>query len=277
MAAAGVTPMADEMTRAFGKIEAALPDPARKFLDRLPAMIKAKATGRRTLDGRRTREVITRLTEASLARRRVEMIYHSVSSRRTRTYIVDPLRLTAADGGMYLTAWVEAYEEMRTFAVERIRGLAVRDEQFELRPLPAEPFANSLGAFSGPPEDVVIAFDHEVADYVTSRDWHRSQIFSVRDDGSVVMRLHVCSDRPLRTWILGFGGAARVVAPASLARAIYEEFEAGRERYTPRLPFDSPRTDRLDPVRALDAFRPRQLRMGVDYYDDELPFAVRRA
>jgi predicted DNA-binding transcriptional regulator YafY len=40
---------------------------------------------------------------------------------RTKTYIVDPLRLTAADGGMYLTAWVDEYDESRHFAVERRR------------------------------------------------------------------------------------------------------------------------------------------------------------
>jgi predicted DNA-binding transcriptional regulator YafY len=238
--------MADEMLRAFDKIEAALPDEAKKFLDRLPVMIKAKTTGARRQDARRAREIVTRITDASLAHRRVEMTYHSASSRRTKHYIVEPLRLTAADGGMYLTAWVPAYDEMRTFAVERIRTLAVRDEQFELRPLPAEPFANSIGAFSGRPEQVEIEFDAEVAAYVASREWHRSQEIRTRDDGSIVMRLAVCTDRPLRTWILGFGGSARVVAPASLAREIYEEFDAARERYTPRLPFDA-----LPPLRPI--------------------------
>jgi predicted DNA-binding transcriptional regulator YafY len=202
-------------------------------------MIKAKATGTRRHDVRRTREIVNRLTEASLAHRRVDMTYHSASSRRTKTYVVDPLRLTAADGGMYLTAWVDAYDEMRTFAIERIRTLAIRDDHFQLRPLPAEPFANSFGAFSGRPELIEIEFDADIAAYVASRDWHRSQDIRTRDDGSVVMRLAVCNDRPLRTWILGFGGAARVVMPASLARDICEEFDAGRERYTPRLPFEA--------------------------------------
>lgn len=240
LTASGVTPMAEDMTRAFAKIESALPDGAKKFLDRLPVMIKAKTTGTRRHDARRMHEIVNRITDASLAHRRVEMTYHSASSRRTRSYIVDPLRLTAADGGMYLTAWVQAYGEMRTFAVERIRTLAVRDDRFELRPLPAEPFANSLGVFSGRPEVIDIEFGPEVADYVASREWHRSQQIRVNEDGSIAMRLVVTSDRPLRTWILGFGGAARVIAPAALAREIYEEFDAARERYTPRLPFDAP-------------------------------------
>ena len=75
------------------------------------------------------------------------MTYHSASSRRTKTYVVEPLRMTAADGGMYVTAWVPEYDEMRTFALGRVRTLGVLDELFELRTLPPEPFANSIGAF----------------------------------------------------------------------------------------------------------------------------------
>lgn len=265
MIAAGAAPMAAEMTRAFAKLESALPDGARKFLDQLPVMIKAKATGTRRQNARRTREIVNRITEASLARRRVDMTYHSASARKTKSYIVDPMRLTTADGGMYLTAWVDAYGEMRTFAVERIKTLGVRDDRFELRPLPAEPFANSIGVFSGPAEAIEIEFGAEIADYIASREWHRSQHAFVRDDGSLVLRLFVSNDRPLRTWILGFGGRARVVAPSSLARDIYEEFDAARERYTPMLPFD-----RFEAIRG-----GRQLKMWGDADEMRLPFARR--
>lgn len=235
---AGLLPFADEMDRAFTKLESALPESTRKFLDRLPMMIKAKIAGPRKLNVRKTRDILARLTDASLLRRRVQMTYHSVSSRRTKSYVIEPLRLTAADGGMYVTAWVPEYEETRTFALERIKTLGVLDEVFEPRTLPPEPFANSIGAFSGRPELIEIEFDAGVAHYVESREWHRSQHIDVREDGSILMQLCVCNDRPLRTWILGFGGAARVVTPKSLAREILEEAEMTRERYIPRLRFE---------------------------------------
>ena len=73
---------------------------------------------------------------------------------------------------------------------------------------------------------------------MASREWHRSQAIDIRADGSILLRLCVCNDRPLRTWILGFGGAARVVAPLSLAREIFEELQAARENYMPRLRFE---------------------------------------
>jgi predicted DNA-binding transcriptional regulator YafY len=256
--AAGAAPLAADMDRAFDKMQSALPEGVRRFLDRLPVMVKAKMTGARRLDTRRSREVLQRATDAILQRRRVEMTYASAASRRTKRYLVDPHRLTAADGGMYLTAWVEDYDEMRTFAIERIKTLALTDVIFELRPLPQEPFANSIGVFSGSPERIEIEFDAAIADYVASRDWHKSQDIVVRDDGSILVRLCVCNDRPLRTWILGFGGMARVVCPASLARDVLEEIQTARERYMPKLRFEP-------------------LKMTIESRRDVLPFAVRGA
>jgi hypothetical protein len=47
----------------------------------------------------------------------------------------------------------------------------------------------------------------------------------------VLLRLNVCLDPPLTQWILGFGAAARVVAPVSLAAEMLEHAEALRARY----------------------------------------------
>src|SRR3954467_13301977 len=195
-------------------------------------MIKAKAIGPRKLDDRKAREILGRILDAAFAHRRVEMSYHSASSRRTKDYIVEPLRVSYADGGIYLSAWVPEYEEIRQFALERVRTLAVTQEQFEPRPMPSEPFANSIGVFSGSPEAIEIEFDAMAAEYVASRQWHRSQEVAAREDGSILVRLCVCNDRPLRTLILGFGAAARVVAPAALAREIAGELAAAHRQYT---------------------------------------------
>ena len=231
-------PYQDEAEGAFTKIQRALPAGCRRFLDALPVAMKAKLAGRKHNDDRKVREIVVRATEALVNRRRVTMRYDSASSRRTKEYLVEPLRISYADGGTYLTAFVPEYAELRNFAIERIRTLAVGDETFAPRPLPVEPFANSLGAYSGPPEHVELEFDASVAEYLTGRHWHRSQAFETRPDGSVVMRLDVCVDVPLRAWILGFGAAVRVVAPLRLASEILDQLELARAHYMPRLSFD---------------------------------------
>jgi predicted DNA-binding transcriptional regulator YafY len=244
--------MALELEGAFGKLETAIPEPTRRFLDRLSMIARAKASGRRKHNLRKTRDILARIVDASLMRRRVEMTYDSATSRRTKRYVADPHRVTSADGGIYITAWIPDYEEMRTFALERIRTLGVLDEHFELRPLPPEPFANSLGAFTGRPELVEIEFDARIAEFVASREWHKSQTLSIGDDGSLLMRLCVSIDPPLRRWILGFGGNATVLSPRSLARDIFEDVQAARDRYMPKLRFEP-------------------LRMTLDQHQRQLP------
>jgi hypothetical protein len=45
------------------------------------------------------------------------------------------------------------------------------------------------------------------------------------------MRLNVCNDFALRSWILGFGPLARVISPPELGRQIQEEAERTRLLY----------------------------------------------
>jgi predicted DNA-binding transcriptional regulator YafY len=164
--------------------------------------------------------------------RQANILYHSKSSERTKTYLVHPYRLAFAQGGLYLLAYVPEYGEVRTFAVERLQELSLLEERFTpIEDLPDTAFPHSLGVHSGPPERVEIEFQPAAADYVRSREWHASQ--SLRDDasGRLLMTLDVCLDRALRSWILSFGPFARVVAPASLAKEIAEQFEEARARY----------------------------------------------
>jgi predicted DNA-binding transcriptional regulator YafY len=63
------------------------------------------------------------------------------------------------------------------------------------------------------------------------RTWHPSQALAEHDDGSVVLSLDVSNDWALRSWILSFGAAARVLAPASLAAQIKEEIDRAQRQY----------------------------------------------
>ena len=224
-------PLLNDAERAFLKIEKALPAGCRKFLDSLPRVLQAKGSGRKKGDDRKLREILCRVLDATLRHRCAAMRYASAASRRTRDYVVEPQRIAYADGGMYLIAWVPEYGELRTFAAERIATFAVLDSTFRPRPLPKEPFPNSLGVHSGISERVVIEFEPDVAPYVRERDWHPSQLLEERGDGGVVLRIEVCHDRPLLAWVLGFGPSARVVEPVSLQQAVFDAASEMQRRY----------------------------------------------
>jgi len=127
---------------------------------------------------------------------------------------------------------VPDYQEVRTFAIERLQEISLLDERFTpIEELPDAAFPNSLGVHSGPPERVDIEFESAVAEYVSARQWHPSHTLESCNDGRVRMTLDVCIDRALHSWILSFGPFARVRAPESLAREIAEQFEEARARY----------------------------------------------
>jgi predicted DNA-binding transcriptional regulator YafY len=217
---------------AFDKFEAALSPAMKKFLDRLPKVITAKPEHAKHQDTN-TYKVTARLLDAILGRHVVSMQYHSVQSRREKLYAIHPYRLIHAQGGLYLIAFVPAYSEVRTFAVERIKRASLQEETFEpLAELETDPFGGSLGVHRGPTSTVKLRFHPQVAASVKERTWHASQQFKDRADGSVVMTLDVSDDYALRSWILGFGRFVRVLAPASLVEWVREELEQTREQYT---------------------------------------------
>jgi len=232
-------PFQQDVRNAFDKLAGALTPGMRQFLDRLPLAIQAKpdpgvrapaqASGHRR--GAKPDPRVAQLLDATLHHRRVEMQYHSFSSNRDKAYSVEPQRLVFAQGGLYLLAFVPEYNELRTFAVDRILGLSLTEDRFEPKDVSEDAFAHSLGVHHGTPERVEIAFEPQMGRYVRDRIWHPSQEIEERADGGLVLRLTVSNDWALRSWILGFGALAKVVTPAELAAQIVDEVERMRARY----------------------------------------------
>ena len=204
----------------------------KKFLDRLPRAISAKHEHAKR-QGAHTYEITARLLDAILGQRVISMQYHSLESRRQKLYTVHPSRLIHAQGGLYLIAFVPAYAEVRTFAVERISKVSVQETTFEpIAELDTDPFKNSLGVHRGGPTcKVRLRFHPQIAPLVKERTWHASQQFNDRTDGSVVMTLDVTDDYALRNWILGFGRFVKVLAPAQLVKWTEDELDAARQQY----------------------------------------------
>lgn len=229
------TPFRDELESAFDKLGSSLTPHMRQFLDQLPRVIASKPDPlrRRADDEGRQQQVVGRALEATLHHRQATLTYFSKSSGRTKSYLVHPYRLAYAQGGLYLLAHVPEYNEVRTFAVERVDDITLLEERFTpAEDLPDEAFPHSLGVHSGPPEDVTVEFEEAVADYVRARHWHQSQSVTDAGDGRVVVRLQVCVDQALRGWILSFGPFARVTAPEHLAKDIASQIEQAHARYS---------------------------------------------
>ena len=225
------TPFQRDLTLAFARLEKMLSPRMRQFLDRLPHVLAAKP-GPRARGAGASPAIVERLLEATLHSRVARMKYHSVSSGRMKDYLIHPYRLAFAQGGLYLLAYVPDYQDVRTFAVDRIASVSLEKQTFTpSRAIPDDVFGNSLGVNTGPPSHVEIAFDKRVTPYVRARVWHPSQTLRDAADGGVLLTLEVCNDPALRSWILGWGASARVLAPASLAADIRADLHSASAQY----------------------------------------------
>lgn len=229
------TPFHDELESAFDKLGASLTPHMRAFLDQMPGVIASKPDPmRRRGDGSSERQqIIARALEASLHQRQATLTYYSRSSKRTKEYLVHPYRMAYAQGGLYLLAYVPEYQEVRTFAVERLQNIVLLEERFTpIKELSEAAFEHSLGVHSGEPERVELEFQAVVADYVNAREWHQSQHSRELADGRVAMSLDVCVDQALTGWVLSFGPNVRVVAPKKLAHDIQAQLANAAARYS---------------------------------------------
>lgn len=225
-------PLANELRETFAKIERGLNPRMREFLSTLPQVISAKAGPRSSLSSSRLVDITRRLFDATRDRRVVEMRYFSAASNRAKSYVVEPYRLTLAQGGVYLVGWVPQYQEFRTFAADRIEKLSVTADTFKkTRSLPADLFGSSLGVFWGEPERIVLDFEARLGPFIRSRAWHDSQQLDDLPDGRVRLTLHVSNDWALRSWILGFGSGVKVVTPCPLSDQIVRELDEAAARY----------------------------------------------
>ena len=224
------TPFQKDVRSAFDRLSDALTPGMRQFLDRLPLVMQAKAEPGAHPAAARGRE-ISQLLDATLQHRRAVMRYHSFSSDREKQYVIEPYRVVFAQGALYVVAFVPEYGQTRTFALDRIKSLSVTEERFEPIEADEEAFAHSLGVHQGPPERIEIAFAPRIARYVRERVWHASQEVQDQPDGGIVVTLNVSNDFALRSWILGFGALAKVVAPPELASEIARELETARGQY----------------------------------------------
>lgn len=235
------TPFEPGLTAIIRKIDKGLSPKVRAFLKQLPEVIHVKPAPRKKVTENRHDEFVARLIEAAAERRVAKVLYFSVHSNREKDYELHPYSLGYADGGLYLTAFVPEYRQVRLFAVERVRRVQVQERHFTpVEDLTAEPFGQSLGVNRGQrAERIVVEFTPRVASYVREREWHPSQQLEPLPDGGVRVTLKVCRDWALRSWVLGWGAHARVVSPSALAEEILEQLEDAREGYVPKLMFDA--------------------------------------
>jgi predicted DNA-binding transcriptional regulator YafY len=207
------TPFFDAIESALVKIGAGISAPGHSLLKSVDAQVGIAAFGMKNFS--HSRDVIAALTRAIQHHFTVTLAHATPQYRNAVEYRLDPYRLQYHQGGLYLIALDHAKEDIRTFAVERVRSAVVTRNRFTPPP-PAtldELQSTAFQLIHGEPQLVRIRFSPKQAPYIAEREWHHSQKIENLPDGGIILSLRVASLWEVRHWLYGWADDAQILEP----------------------------------------------------------------
>lgn len=223
-------PFGAEIDAIFAKIHASLPPRSVAHLERIARVSLPRFQGGRTYTG--SAELLSELRRALLYQYRVKLSY-SRSGKEAALYEIDPYTLVLAKGGLYLLAHAHNRSAVRLFAVERIAGITVTRQRFEMPDEfnPEQHFSDAFGLVTDQPMQLKIRFDAEVAHMVRDRIWRAGQTLQTEPDGSVLLSFEAAGSLEILAWVLSYGRHAELLEPPELRKELKRQIKGLREIY----------------------------------------------
>jgi predicted DNA-binding transcriptional regulator YafY len=178
-------------------------------------------------------ETFALVNDAVSSRHKIEIDYHTMSRNNTMTRIVEPYSIWFSDGSFYVIAFCTTREDIRLFALDRITGIRLLDETFNIPAdyNPEDFMKSSFGVFKGKVTHVRIRFSPDAAGYIREKTWHETQVLTDQDDGSLIFSADVEGTDEIRFWVMSWGSKAEVLEPESLRQEILIETQTMLDMY----------------------------------------------
>ena len=216
----------------FQKVKATLPPETENYLATIHRTVKVGTAPHKEYGA--FRETLEIVNKAIVSQHALRIDYYTMSRKRRSRRKIAPYRLWFFDATFYLIAFCYLREDVRVFAVDRIRSIDLLEETFSLpdEGLLEGVMETSFGVFQGDQVRVRIYFSANVAGYIQEKIWHATQELTPLEDGAVIFEAEVAGTEEIRHWVMQWGAQAEVLSPASLRREIESEIAAMRNRYT---------------------------------------------
>jgi proteasome accessory factor B len=225
------TPFQAEIEELFRTINSVLPDRYAAHLERIARVSLPILHGAR--DYSSASAFIADLQKALLQQYRIRLTYAKKGLKNSSEYELDPYTLVFYKGGIYLLGYAHNRKAIRLFALERIRGLELTRQRFEIAPDydPEKHFNSAFGIVNDNPMHVRVRFAQKIAHTVQERCWMPGQKLTTDSDGRVVIEFDAAGEMELVSWILSYGAHAEVLDPPELRREVKRQVREMREFY----------------------------------------------
>ncbi len=134
----------------------------------------------------------------------------------------------------YLIGYCELRDDIRTFAINRIRTVSLSKKRFTVQS--SFSFENYMDktfdqVHDSEPCSVVIRFSPFQSQWIREHKWHPTQEIEELKDGSIILRMQVGALDAVKRWVLRYGNEAEALEPQELREMLQYELLATGKMY----------------------------------------------
>ena len=183
---------------------------------------------------------VDKIHDAIAENKQISFRYFDMNVDKVKVYRKDgnlykesPVALTWDDENYYLITYKDKYNRYVHYRVDKMEKISISDEPRVMSEEPFDLSAYSRGMFSmfgGEEMDVSIMFDNELVGVVYDRFGVNVPIIKT-DNKHFVCNVKVAVSPHFLSWIISFGGKARILSPDSVVDELYNMVKNVKEIY----------------------------------------------
>ena len=172
---------------------------------------------------------LTTIVDAMRESVALSMTYHSFHCEEPSTFEVEPYCVKLFEQRWYMLGKSEGYDELRLYALDRIKALEPTERKFKLPKKfdAAKFFEDYYGIIIGDKDfdicPVALKVDSWQSKYLRTLPLHHSQVEVERNEEYSIFEYRLCPSFDFRQKILSMGATTEVLAPATLIAKVREE------------------------------------------------------
>ena len=220
--------MFEEASRAIEKSQ------ANQSVEKLEAFQHFDSFRSGSIDYSPHQETMRALIEAMHSQKICRVTYKSIIGTKAKSFYIKPLKIFSHKDSVYVHVQLARTPGKKyvspefdpLLAIHRVKKIEITERLFEF---PKnydfdKIFKQNFGVIKEDAIDVEIEFKGYFAKYVTERIWSPGQkIF--RKNGKTILQFNASSKPELLSWVMSFGGDAKVLKPDWLIKGIKKEIQ----------------------------------------------------
>ena len=216
------SPFYDEICRVLDKLRQYLPEASGK--NELLDIYSLEQPTSLEIDPK----TFAKIEDAVRTSQKLNLTYKAAWNQELTRRTVHPymFRYSSIRDTWYLIAYCELREDIRTFAVSRIRTLSITSKSFSI------PKTFNIDAYldktfdqvhENEIHDISIRFTPYQAQWIREHRWHPTQVIEEHENGALTLKMKVGALEAVKRWVMRYGSEAQVLEPQELRKMIKHE------------------------------------------------------